>query len=215
LAQIFSKSANLIPLIVIMMVILLVLGGVFFFWYYGSPKFTDAGYRPIQPVDYSHKLHAGDLGIDCRYCHYQVEKSRHSNIPPTKVCMNCHILVGTDKKTLDPVRESFANKMPIEWVRIHNLPEYAYFDHSLHLRAGVACIECHGNVAMMEKVQQVEPLSMGWCLDCHRDPGPHLRPPSQVTNMYWTPPKDHGEWVQKFMQENNINPPENCSACHR
>ncbi|MDP8208536.1 MAG: cytochrome c3 family protein [Candidatus Electryonea clarkiae] len=198
-----------------MMVILLVLGGVFFFWYYGSPKFTDAGYRPIQPVDYSHKLHAGDLGIDCRYCHYQVEKSRHSNIPPTKVCMNCHILVGTDKKTLDPVRESFANKMPIEWVRIHNLPEYAYFDHSLHLRAGVACIECHGNVAMMEKVQQVEPLSMGWCLDCHRDPGPHLRPPSQVTNMYWTPPKDHGEWVQKFMQENNINPPENCSACHR
>jgi menaquinone reductase, multiheme cytochrome c subunit len=129
--------------------------------------------------------------------------------------MNCHILIGTDKETLDPVRESFANNTPIEWVRIHNLPEYAYFDHSLHLRSGVGCIECHGNVAMMEKVTQVEPLSMGWCLKCHRDPGPHLRPPSQITNMYWHPDKDHSEWVKKFIHENDINPPEDCSACHR
>ncbi|GBE30476.1 MAG TPA: cytochrome C [Bacteroidetes bacterium] len=215
MAQIFSKSANMIPVITLLLIILLVLGGISFFWYYGSPKFTDVGYRPDQPVDYSHKLHAGDLGMDCRYCHYQVEKSRHSNIPPTKVCMNCHSLIGLDKETLDPVRESFANNTPIEWIRVHNLPEYAYFDHSLHLRSGVACIECHGNVAMMEKVQQVEPLSMGWCLDCHRDPASHLRPPSQVTNMYWSPPKGHDEWAQSFIQENQINPPEDCSACHR
>jgi hypothetical protein len=102
---------------------LFALGVIFFFWYYGSPEFTDVGYRPDQLVEYSHKLHAGDLGMDCRYCHYQVETSRFSNVPPTQVCMNCHILVGTDKESLDPVRESWAKNEPIEWVRVHNLPE--------------------------------------------------------------------------------------------
>ncbi len=215
MAQIFTRAANRIPVIILVSFILFITFAVFFFWYYGSPKFTDAGYRPIQPVDYSHKLHAGELGMDCRYCHYQVEESRHSNVPSTKVCMNCHTLVGLDKESLDPVRQSWAEKQPIEWVRVHKLPEYAYFDHSLHLRAGVACIKCHGNVAMMEVVQQVEPLSMGWCLDCHRNPADNIRPPSQVTNMYWVEPEGHEEWVKDFMEEKKINPPEDCSACHR
>lgn len=195
--------------------ILFVMGGVLFFWYYGSPKFTDVGYRPQQPVDYSHKLHAGDMGMDCRYCHFQVEESKHSNIPPTKVCMNCHNIVGTDKESLDLVRESWATGKPIEWVRVHKLPEYAYFDHAAHLDAGVACISCHGNVAMMEEVQQVEKLSMGWCLECHRNPEDNIRPPSQVTNMYWVPPEDHQDWVKEFINIHNINPPQDCSACHR
>ncbi len=215
LAQIFPKVVNRLPLIVITSVVVMIVAGTFFFWYYGSPKFIDAGYRPVQPIPYSHKVHAGDLGMDCRYCHYQIERSRHANVPPTKVCMNCHSLIGTDKETLQPLRESWVNKTPIEWTRVHKLPEYAYFDHAVHLRAGVGCISCHGNVAMMEKVQQVEPLSMGWCLECHRNPEKNLRPPDQVTNMYWIPTPNHDEWVTKHMKDKNINPPEDCSACHR
>ncbi|MBZ0265494.1 cytochrome c family protein [bacterium] len=194
------------------LILVLVVG---FFWYYGSPKFTDVGYRPSQPIDYSHKLHAGDLGMDCRYCHSQVEQSRHANLPATSVCMNCHSIVGTDNEKLLPLRESWANQEPIEWNRVHMLPDYAYFDHSAHLRAGVSCLSCHGNVAEMEVVSQKQPLSMGWCLDCHRNPDPHLRPPEEVTNMYWKPPADYAEFVKRFKEEKKINPPENCSACHR
>ena len=188
---------------------------VFFFWYWGSPKFTDVGYRPVQPVKYSHKLHAGDMGMDCRYCHSQIEQSRHANIPPTQTCMNCHKVVGLDNPNLAPVRESWDTGTPIEWVRVHKLPDYAYFNHAAHLRAGIGCIECHGNVRQMEVVEQVKPLSMGWCLDCHRNPDPHIRPISELTNMEWTPPPDHAEFVKRFKEERNINPPEDCSACHR
>lgn len=104
---------------------------------------------------------------------------------------------------------------PIEWVRVHKLPDYAYFDHSAHLRAGVGCIECHGNVRQMDRVMQVKPLSMGWCLECHRNPDPRIRPVSELTNMEWTPPANHAEFVKRFKNERNINPPEDCSACHR
>ena len=142
-----------------------------FFWYYGSPKYTDVGYRPRQPVPYSHKLHAGDLGIDCRYCHYSVEKSAVANIPPTSVCMNCHTLILPESEKLLPVRESWATGEPIKWVRIHKIGEYAYFNHSIHIDRGVSCISCHGNVADMEVVEQKKPLSMGWCLECHRCEG--------------------------------------------
>jgi hypothetical protein len=188
---------------------------VFFFWYWGSPKFTDVGYRPAQPVKYSHKLHAGDLGMDCRYCHSQIEQSRHANIPSTQTCMNCHKQVGLDNPNLRPVRESWDTGKPIEWVRVHKLPDYAYFNHAAHLRAGVGCIECHGNVRQMDVVEQVKPLSMSWCLDCHRNPDSRLRPLSELTNMEWTPPPDHAEFVKRFKAERNINPPEDCSACHR
>ena len=188
---------------------------VFFFWYWGSPKFTDVGYRPIQPVKYSHRLHAGDLGLDCRYCHSQIEQSRHANIPPTQTCMNCHKQVGLDNPNLAPVRESWDTGKPIEWVRVHKLPDYAYFNHAAHLRAGIGCIECHGNVRQMDIVEQVKPLSMGWCLDCHRNPDPKIRPIAELTNMEWTPPPDHAEFVKRFKAERNIKPPEDCSACHR
>jgi len=186
-----------------------------FFWYYGSPVYTDVGFRPTQPIDYSHKLHAGDLGIDCRYCHSNVEVSPHANVPPTQTCMNCHTLILPESEKLLPVRESHQVGIPIEWVRVHMLPDYAYFDHSAHLRAGVGCISCHGRVDQMAKVQQVEPLSMGWCLDCHRDPAKHLRPPSEVTNMTWTPPENQLERAQQQIEELDINPPVDCSGCHR
>ena len=129
--------------------------------------------------------------------------------------MNCHTLVGTDNQKLLPVRESWANKEPIQWVRIHKVPDYAYFDHAAHVNAGVGCITCHGSVAEMDKVMQMESLSMKWCLDCHRSPDEHLRPVNEVTSMEWTPPSTHAEFVKMWKQEKNINPPVDCSGCHR
>jgi len=187
-------------------------GGV---WFFGSPQFTDVGYHPIQPVAYSHKLHAGDLGLDCRYCHVFVETSAVATIPPTQICMNCHTLVGTGSDKLKPVRESWVGGRPIEWVRVHELPGYAYFDHSLHLNAGVGCISCHGRVDRMEIVSQREPLSMGWCLDCHREPLPHLRPQSELTSMTWTPGSDHETMLAEINATKSIAPPEDCTGCHR
>jgi hypothetical protein len=214
-AQIFPKWTNKIPPILLFAVIIGIAGIVGFFWYYGSPEYTDVGYRPVQPVPYSHKLHAGDLGIDCRYCHTTVEVSSTANVPPTQTCMNCHSLILTDSEKLLPVRESWTTGKPIEWVRIHKIADYAYFNHSAHINAGVGCISCHGNIAEMEKVMQVKPLSMGWCLDCHRNPAPNLRPVDQVTNMNWIPPKNQLELAQELIKEKNIAPPQECSGCHR
>jgi len=215
LAQIFSKSADkwifyILPV--------LVAGGLFiafFFWYYGSPKYTDVGYRPKQPVDYSHKLHAGDLGMDCRYCHTSVEFSASAGIPPTQTCMNCHSVVGKDSEKLLKVRESWATGKPLEWIRVHDLPDYAFFNHSAHINAGVGCESCHGNVRNMEVVEQKETLSMGWCLDCHRAPEMQLRPARDITKMNWTPPEDQLEFAARTIEEKKIDPPIECSGCHR
>lgn len=215
MAQIFPRWTNHLPPLVAGgtgFLLVAVVGG---FWYYGSPKYTDVGYRPAQPVPYSHKLHAGDLGIDCRYCHTSVEKSAKANIPATSTCMNCHKLILPESEKLLPVRESYAAGVPIQWVKVHKLPDYAYFNHSAHINAGVGCISCHGNVAQMEKVMLTQPLSMSWCLDCHRNPEPHLRPVSEVTNMNWISPADQAEFAARIRAEKNINPPEDCSACHR
>jgi hypothetical protein len=183
--------------------------------YYASPEFTDVGYRPVQPIPYSHKLHAGELGIDCRYCHAQVEVAAAASLPPTKVCMNCHKVVARDSALLEPLRASEATGAPIEWIRIHKLPDYAYFDHSVHIRAGVGCASCHGPIQEMEVVQQVKTLSMGWCLDCHRKPDMHLRPLTEVTNMEWSPPKTQVALAKKIRTERTINASTDCSACHR
>lgn len=215
MAQIFPQWTNKLPLIIAVVGLFVAVSAVGGVWYYFSPKYTDVGYRPIQPVPYSHKLHAGDLGIDCRYCHTSVETSAKANVPPTATCMNCHTMILPESEKLLPVRESYATGLPIEWVRIHNVPDYAFFDHSAHVNAGVGCISCHGNIAEQVVVQQVEPLSMGWCLDCHRNPDPHLRPVDEVTNMDWQPPANQAEFVAAWKQEKEINPPVDCSGCHR
>jgi hypothetical protein len=190
----------------------LAVGGV---WYYGSPRYTDAGYRPEQPVPYSHALHVGDLGLDCRYCHVSVERSAVANVPPTQTCMNCHRVVLRDSAKLAPIRASLEQGKPMRWVRVHNLPDYAFFNHAAHVNAGVGCASCHGDIHRMEVVMQVQPLSMSWCLDCHRNPAPHLRPEDQVTNMDWFPPKDHAEFARKAILDRGIAPPVDCSGCHR
>jgi len=215
MAQIFPKWTNRVPVFVLgggLPVVLLALGAV---GYYASPEFTDVGYRPVQPIPYSHKLHAGELGIDCRYCHAQVEVAAAATLPPTKVCMNCHALVARDSALLAPLRESAESGAPIEWVRIHKVPDYAYFDHSVHIRAGVGCASCHGAIQEMEVVQQAKLLSMSWCLGCHRNPDMHLRPLDEITNMEWSPPKAQMEIASQLRMERKLNPSTDCSACHR
>jgi hypothetical protein len=184
-------------------------------WYYGTNKHVEVGFQPKQPVDYSHKLHVGDLGMDCRYCHYTAEQTAVAAVPPTETCMNCHWKVRPDSVKLLPVRESYANDTPIPWVRVHNLPDYAYFDHSAHLAAGVGCVSCHGNVDQMEVVIQREPLSMGWCLECHRDPAPHVRDPADVTVMNWKPDPSKRGQVAVAKNGRTLHPPTHCSGCHR
>jgi len=214
-AQIFPEWSNKIPPYILLVVFLLICSVIGFFWYFGSPKYTDVGYQPVQPVPYSHKLHAGDLGLDCRYCHIGVEVSAFATIPPTQTCMNCHTLIKTDSEKLKPVQESWASGEPIQWVRIHDLPDYVYFNHSAHINTGVGCASCHGNVAEMEEVIQKKPLSMGWCLDCHRAPEMQLRPRDQVTNMKWVAAQDQLTFAKELMRDKNINPPVDCSGCHR
>ncbi len=184
-------------------------------WLGFSPHAVEVGYQPVQPVPYSHAIHVGQLGIDCRYCHSTVEISAEAAIPPTQTCMNCHSSVRTTSEKLLPIRESYATGMPVEWIRVHDLPDYVFFNHSAHVVRGVGCVSCHGRIDTMEEVYKVKPLSMGWCLDCHRNPEEHLRPVEFVTAMDWVPEKDQLKLGAELRQIHNINPPQDCNACHR
>ena len=214
---IFPRWTNKIPLAIGVLGPLALAGLIGGVWYYFSPKFTDAGYRPRQPVPFSHKLHAGDMGMACRYCHNTVERAAHAAIPPAQTCMNCHSLVKTDSPKLKLVRDSYTTDEPIPWVRVHQLPDYAFFDHRPHLAAGVGCSSCHGRIDQMTIVEMAKPLSMGWCLDCHRDPEPNLRPRDQITNMAWDPEVDGKNYdaAKDPSRTRQVNPPEHCSGCHR
>lgn len=191
-----------------------------------SPKTTNVGYSPEQPIPFSHKLHAGKLKMDCRYCHTTVDKAAHAAVPATQTCVNCHSAANPDgsvansaihtrSEKLLGVRESQATDEPIEWEKVHDLPDYVYFDHSVHVNRGVSCVSCHGRVDKMDQVYQAEPLSMSWCLDCHRKPEPHLRPQEFITDLDWVPDEDAHELGARIRKEHNINPSTNCSTCHR
>lgn len=183
--------------------------------YGAGPSTTDVGYEPVQPVAFSHKVHAGDLGMDCRYCHTTVEEHGFAAIPPTATCMNCHMNILPESPKLELVRESFRTGEPIPWRKVHDLPDFAYFNHGAHVKAGVSCVSCHGRVDTMEVVRQVETLSMGWCLECHRDPAPFIRPVEEVTNLDWKPNGDPAVIGQQLIAEKGIKPNDNCSTCHR
>lgn len=215
MAQIFPGWTNRVPIFAALGVVsaALVVPGIV--WYFFSPEFTDVGYQPKQPVPYSHALHVGELNLDCRYCHANVERSSVASIPPTQTCMNCHTLVGQDRPTLDAVRASAKRGEPLRWVRVHKVPDYAFFPHDSHIAAGVGCSSCHGDVASMEVVTLVKSLSMGWCLDCHRDPVQHIRPMEEVTNTRWQPPEDQATVAAALITERGLAPPEECGACHR
>jgi hypothetical protein len=180
-----------------------------------SPQATDVGYKPVQPVPYSHALHVGQLGMDCRYCHTGVEVAANALIPPSQTCMNCHKTVRANSEKLIPVFESYSTGMPVEWIRVHDLPDYVFFNHSAHVRRGVGCVSCHGRIDTMEVVSQQKPLSMGWCLDCHRNPEEHLRPVDFVFQLDWVPEEDQMVLGARLRKINDINPPQDCSTCHR
>jgi hypothetical protein len=219
--QIFPRSLNKLPLVFGVSAGLGLVAVTWFVWYYFSPSFTQVGYSPKQPVPYSHRLHVGQLGLDCRYCHVNVERAPLAMVPATETCMNCHQLVKTDSKLLEPIRDSWQSGRAMEWIRVHKLPDYVYFDHSAHVTAGVGCVECHGRIDQMERVRLVKPLSMGWCLECHRDvrekqgDSAFIRPVAQMANMQWIhesrvelPPGSDG-------RPRHLTPPENCMGCHR
>jgi hypothetical protein len=183
-----------------------------------SPKTTDVGYRPIQPVPFSHEVHAGQLGMDCRYCHNTVEFAAKAAIPPTQTCMNCHTQIHKDSSKLSVLRDSYETGMPVNWIRVHDLPDFVYFNHAAHVARGVSCVECHGRIDKMEVVSQQEPLSMGWCLECHRSPDDILRDPSEVTNLGWTfpgPVDEQAAYAAYLKEQNRIHPSQDCSSCHR
>jgi hypothetical protein len=222
MSDIFPKWTNKLPLRIIVGVLLVgsaVTAGV---TYYFTPKYTRVGYEPIQPVAFSHNIHAGQLGIDCRYCHNGVEKSWYSNVPSASTCMNCHNQVLKEDPRLQLVRDSFQNNTPIPWVQVHKVPDYVYFNHSVHVNRGISCVECHGQINHMDEVFHAKPLSMSFCLDCHRHPADRIRPQEKVTDLDWKWNPDpkinaqmqaaHGvEMVQNWKVESL----QNCSACHR
>ncbi len=191
-----------------------------------SASTLNVGYAPVQPVPYSHALHVGELGLDCRYCHTTVDDASFAAIPPTQTCMNCHAGIRADSPRLEAVFKSNETGEPVPWVKVHDLPDYVYFNHSAHVNKGVSCVSCHGRVDKMEVVQQTKPLSMGWCLDCHRQPEKHLRPLDKVTDLAWEPDAQPGETPEQAQlrvglhqkQELLINDEAymtSCSTCHR
>ena len=222
MSDIFPKWTNRLPLQIAAGALLVgsaVTAGV---WYYFTPKYTRVGYQPIQPVAFSHAIHAEQLGLDCRYCHSAVEKSWYSNIPSASTCMNCHTQVLKDSPKLELVRESAATGQPIPWVQIHKLPDYVYFNHSVHVNRGVSCVECHGQINKMDEVYHAKPLSMSFCLDCHRTPAARLRPPDKITDLNWKwneGPKQAAELQklngEKFVHDWRVESLQSCSACHR
>ena len=183
--------------------------------YLSLPENIETGYQPKQPVPYSHKLHAGNLGMDCRYCHFTVERSSYAAVPPSQVCMNCHAKVRSNSESIKKIKASYDTGKPMEWVKIHQLPDYVFFNHKAHVGAGVSCVSCHGRVDQMIEVKQVEPLTMAWCLDCHRNPESRVRPADLVTKLDWKPERDPAEIGRELIAQKGIHPPTNCSGCHR
>lgn len=191
---------------------------VFVFWYWFTDKHLVVGYQPLQPIAYSHKLHVNDLGMDCRYCHFNVERSPVAGIPPSGTCMNCHHQVWPNRPEIVKLKGYHDSGLPIPWVRVHKLPEYVSFDHSVHVKKGVSCAECHGRVDQMAEVRHDQPLTMGWCLSCHRAPETRLRPRDKITDMTWTAKgvgQDPFALGSALRKEYLVHPRTDCSACHR
>jgi len=175
---------------------------------------TQAQVAREQPVPFSHKHHAGELGIDCRYCHNFVERSKYAGVPPTQTCMNCHSQIWVDSPTLEPVRASFRNNESIRWNKVYDLPDYVYFNHSIHIAKGMGCVTCHGRVDQMNLTYQQPTLHMEWCLECHRNPENFVRPKAELFNMDWQAP-DQAALGAQLVAEYHIVKRTDCSTCHR
>ncbi|HQF38424.1 MAG TPA: cytochrome c3 family protein [Opitutaceae bacterium] len=220
MSKVFPPAANRLPLQIALVAIVLgglVTAGV---TYYFTPKYTRVGYAPVQPVPFSHALHTGQLGLDCRYCHTGVDQGPHSTVPAAQTCMNCHSIIKKDSPLLAPVRASFDSGDPVPWMKIHQAPDFVYFNHAVHVARGVSCIECHGNLtttAEGETIAQRQPLSMSFCLDCHRDPASRIRNPKDVFDLNSQRLAEQGkaEEAARLIAHMKVNPPQSCSGCHR
>jgi hypothetical protein len=216
MSQIFHHSTNTLSR-------LSIFGGIFIIaflvWAWAelnaSTYATRAKVPVEQPVPFSHEHHVGGLGIDCRYCHTTVENSSFANIPPTKTCMNCHSQIWSTAPMLEPVRESFRTDKSIRWIRVHDLPDYVYFNHSIHVAKGVGCTTCHGQVNKMPLMWQESSLQMSWCLDCHRHPERFVRPRAEVFSVTYRPPINQLALGRKLVNEYHIQSLTSCSTCHR
>jgi hypothetical protein len=219
MAQIFPRSANTLAKATLLLVAVLVAGiGSSELLIPRSTYWNKAQTFVEQPVQFSHKHHVGDDGIDCRYCHTSVESSNSAGMPPTKTCMNCHSQLWATTTYLEPVRSSWKTGQPIRWQRVYDLPDYVYFNHSIHVNKGVGCATCHGRVDEMALTVQIPSLQMEWCLDCHRAPEKYLRPRNQVFNMQYVPPTNQIEVGTQLKKEYRVQPKDimtSCSTCHR
>ena len=222
MAQLFPRGSNAYARISIVVVLVVVGTGLTILLNTNRLHYTtDVQVAKKQPVPFSHKHHVAGVGLDCRYCHTSVEESSFANIPPVETCMTCHSQIWTESPLLEPIRESYRTGNPIEWVRIHDLPDFVYFNHSIHVHKGIGCQTCHGQVDQMPLMWKVNTLNMEWCLECHREPEKYVRPREEVFNMVWKPMDDRGHAVSQavlgaqLVQDYNINPSTDCSTCHR
>src|SRR3954462_3120763 len=219
MSQIFSRSSNAIARMSLAGVLsAVVLVGWILMTLMRSSWLTRQNEYIEQPIQFSHAHHVGGEGIDCRYCHTSVEESAFANIPPTKTCMNCHSQLWTNAPIPGPLRASFRDNKPLHWTRVHDLPDFVYFNHSIHVRKGVGCATCHGRVDQMPLVYQKATLQMSWCLDCHRNPAQYVRPKEEVYNMAWEPPANDPDLGARLVKEYKIaNAAQltSCSTCHR
>jgi cytochrome c7-like protein len=216
MSQIFHRSANTIAKVSIFGAVFFIAGLLGLFDKVNrSPWMTQARVARAQPLQFSHERHVAGNGIDCRYCHTTVETSSFAGIPPTKTCMNCHSQIFSTSAFLDPVRDSFRTGRSIEWTRVHDLPDFVYFDHSIHIHKGVGCTTCHGQVDRMPLMYQEQSLQMEWCLDCHRRPERYVRPREAVFRVDYVPPRDQLELGSRLVAQYRIQKLTNCSTCHR
>lgn len=217
--QIFHRSSNAISKTSIVLGVLLAGLALWAVLTFDRSNYHTGAFVDIeQPVQFSHKHHSGDIGIDCRYCHTSVENAASAGIPPTATCMNCHTQIWADSPYLAPVRESWKTKQPIQWRKVHDLPDFVYFNHSIHIAKGVGCSTCHGNVIQQPLIHQAASLKMEWCLQCHRNPEEFLRPKDQIYNVEWVPPSNQLEEGLRLKKQNNVASAEvltSCSTCHR
>jgi hypothetical protein len=217
MAQIFHRSSTSLAKVSIAAVVLLASGIVWAAYSLNAGAFTTGvDVSPEQPVPFSHKHHVGDDGIDCRYCHTSVETSPFAGIPPTETCMSCHSQLWTNAEMLEPVRASFRSGSSLQWTRVHDLPDFVYFNHSIHVNKGIGCSTCHGRIDTMPLTRKVNTLYMQWCINCHRNPAVYVRPRDQVFNpAYETPAPDQEQIGPKLVAEYKIQSLTDCVTCHR
>ena len=213
----FRPKYNHLARLTLILAVSAVVGGLSALMIYVRTPLARGMQDPVeQPIQFDHRHHVRDVGIDCRFCHQSVDKSAHAGIPPTQLCMNCHSQIWNGSPKLLKVRESLMENKPIAWTKVNDLPDYVYFNHSIHVSKGVGCVTCHGRVDKMAAVEKAKPLTMGWCLDCHRNPAPNLRPLEEVTNMEWTPPDGDADTSGKALAERyDVHTRISCSTCHR